>query len=49
MTPLRKLLLLHLLTRKKKKPEQPPEENADFLGKNRGNCGNVDRTEEKGP
>lgn len=49
MTPLRKLLLLHILTRKQKKPEEAPDENADFLGNNRGNCENVDREEEKGP
>jgi len=45
MTPIKKLLLLHVLTRKRKKPES---EKTDSLGKNRGNCGNVDWEEEKG-
>ena len=46
-TPLKKLLFLHAVTRKKHKKEDPPAENTDSLGKNRGNCGNVDGTEEE--
>lgn len=47
MTPLKKLLFLHAVTRKRKKQEEPPAKKTDSLGKNRGNCGNVDGTEEE--
>ena len=47
MTPLKKLLFLHAVTRKRKKQEEPPAENMDSLGKNRGNWENVDGTEKE--
>ena len=46
-TPLKKLLFLHAVTRKKHTKEDPPAENTDSLGKNRGNWENVDGTEEE--